>query len=119
MKRVFWFCVDSNGDEKITSNRDGWQRFSPDLYHGICGENVTDLDAFYREHKAEKKKVISWYDTQMKYDHWVEFHEEIDIEAPREGYHPNWNYLPKGSIEKITGKKITWADEPIKIEEEG
>lgn len=49
-----------------------------------------------------------------------------------EGYwvfnEPSWNYyddcegtiqvdcivLPKGSIEKITGKKLTWEDEPIR-----
>ena len=27
----------------------------------------------------------------------------------------NFIYLPKGSIEKLTGKKLTWNDEPIKI----
>lgn len=26
--------------------------------------------------------------------------------------------LPKGSIEKLTGQKLTWADDPIKIEGE-
>lgn len=36
-----------------------------------------------------------------------------------------WNYgsargyieLPKGSIEKLIGKKLTWNDEPVKLKE--
>ena len=27
-------------------------------------------------------------------------------------------YLPKGSIEKLIGKKLTWEDEPVELEEE-
>ena len=26
--------------------------------------------------------------------------------------------LPKGSIEKLIGKKLTWEDEPVELEEE-
>ena len=26
--------------------------------------------------------------------------------------------LPKGSVEKLIGRKLTWADEPVKLEEE-
>jgi len=43
---------------------------------------------------------------------------------PEKGYH-NWHVweeidrdiveLPKGSIEKLIGKKLTWEDEPLKI----
>ena len=28
----------------------------------------------------------------------------------------NYIKLPKGSIEKLIGKKLTWSDEPVKIE---
>jgi hypothetical protein len=26
-------------------------------------------------------------------------------------------YLPKGSIEKLIGKKLTWEDEPVELKE--
>ena len=29
-----------------------------------------------------------------------------------------WVLLPKGTIEKILGKKITWSDEPVEVEGE-
>ena len=29
-----------------------------------------------------------------------------------------WVFLPKGSIEKVIGKKLTWEDEPIELKEE-
>lgn len=36
---------------------------------------------------------------------WIEM-EEFDIE-----------YLDNGSIEKLTGKKLRWKDEPLEVEE--
>lgn len=43
---------------------------------------------------------------------------EVDYWESEDGYDYPRIELPKGWIEKITGKKITWDDEPIKIEED-
>lgn len=101
-KKLIWLCVDSNGDEKLTSNIDGWQRFSPSKF--LVGD------------KEEVQKVISYNDTKMEYDHWIEYHNEHEDAATR-GILPHWIYLPKGTIKKILGYKLTWNDEPVKIEE--
>lgn len=102
-KKLIWLCVDSNDDEKISNNPEGWQRFSP--------------SKFYSGDKKEIQKVISYNDIKMRYDHWVEYHNEND-ESAAKGILPHWMYLPKGTIKKILGYKLTWNDEPIKIEEE-
>lgn len=103
-KKLIWLCVDSNGDEKLSSNPEGWQRFSPSKYY----------ESFNNE---ENKKVLSYDDiTIMNYDHWIEYHNPNDENA-RTGIAPKWNYLPKGTIKKLIGRELTWNDEPIKIEE--
>ena len=106
--RFVWVAVDSNGDERITSNEEGFQRFSPSLYHRKYDMSV------HQEHLEEVRKVISFNDTVLEYDHWIEYHDPGT--APKTGYLPSWIYLPKGSIEKLLGRKLTWEDEPVKIE---
>ena len=108
-KVIVWLCVDSNGDEKLTSNSEGWQRFSPSTYYNQYED--------YEAYKRERRKIISFDATQMKYDHWVEYHNEYDKEAPKTGFAPHWCYLPKGSIKKLIGRELTWEDEPVKLEE--
>ena len=103
-KKLIWLCVDSNGDEKISTNIKGWQRFYRSKYS----------DSFNNE---EANKVISYNDVLMNYDHWIEYHNENDESATR-GIMPHWMYLPKGTIKKILGYELTWNDEPVKIEEE-
>jgi len=103
-----WVAVDANGDERMTSNEEGFQRFSPSLYHRKYDINV------HQEHLKEVRKVISYNDTILEYDHWVEYHNPEN--TPKTGYLPKWLYLPKGSIEKLLGRKLTWEDEPVKIE---
>lgn len=102
-KKLIWLCVDSNGDEKLSNNPEGWQRFSPSKFH--MGD------------KKETQKVISYNDIKMEYDHWIEYHNEND-EAATSGILPHWMYLPKGTIKKIIGKELSWDNEPVKIEEE-
>ena len=104
-----WVAVDSNGDEKMSSNELGFQRFSPSLYH-----NRYDMGV-HKEHLNERNKVISYNDTIMEYDHWIEYYNPKD--TPKTGYMPKWIYLPKGSIEKLIGRKLTWDDEPVKIKD--
>jgi hypothetical protein len=97
MKKLIWLAVDSNGDEKISSNPTGFQRFSPEKYRN--GD------------KEEHQKTISFNDTIQEHDIWIELIDDGRIHLP------NWIFLPKGSIEKLIGKKLTWNDEPVKIEE--
>lgn len=49
--RFIWLAVDSNGDEKLTSNPEGFQRFSPAAYHDKYGD--------YDKCRKERNKVIS------------------------------------------------------------
>jgi len=37
---------------------------------------------------------------------------------PVNEYDDNEVELPKGSIEKLIGRKLTWEDEPVELEEE-
>lgn len=106
MKKLIWLAVDSNGDEKLTSNSEGFQRFSPIKYH----------HGSFEESKAEHQKVISYEDTIQDHDIWIEYHNPKDVD--KTGKMPCWNFLPKGTIKKIIGKELTWNDEPIKIEEQ-
>lgn len=105
MKKLIWLAVDSNGDEKLTSNPEGFQRFSPIKYHY----------GSFEERKAERQKVISYEDTTQDHDIWIEYHNPQEVD--KTGKMPHWNFLPKGTIKKIIGKELTWNDEPIKIEE--
>lgn len=96
-----WLAVDSNGDERLTSNPCGFQRFSP--------------KAFNEGDATEYKKVVSYADTTLDHDVWIEYHNQDDVS--KFGIGPRWNYLPKGTIEKIIGRKLTWKDDPVKISE--
>lgn len=107
MKKLIWLAVDSNGDEKITSNVEGWQRFYPKFYQGIGCDRKRQLE--------EQNKVVSFDDTQSDHNIWIEYHNPKD--TPKTGVIPHWIYVPKGTIEKILGNSLTWNDEPVKIEE--
>lgn len=101
MKKLIWLAVDSNGDEKLTTNPEGFQRFSPfKYYYGS-----------FEERRIEQQKPVSYRDTTQDHDIWIEYHN------PKEIAMPHWNFLPKGTIKKIIGKELTWNDEPVKIEE--
>lgn len=111
VKKLIWLCVDSNGDEKLSTNKDGWIRFFPSVYK----DKYSSPEA-YKASMIERKKCISYNDIQMDYDHWIEAH--ITDYVPRTGVAPQWNYLPKGTIKKILGYDLTWEDSPVKIEED-
>lgn len=34
-----------------------------------------------------------------------------------EDYYEDTVWLPKGSVEKLIGRKLTWDDDPVKLEE--
>ena len=98
-KHIIWVAVDSNGDERMTSNPEGFQRFSPKWFR------AGDRD--------EHKKVVAYDDTIQDHDIWIEYH---DPKCEEKYFFPHWCYLPKGSIKKLIGKELTWDDEPVKIE---
>lgn len=45
--------------------------------------------------------------------HW-DFSEVVEIES-EQGYMSVEIELPKGSVYKLTGKKLTWDDEPVEL----
>ena len=109
-KHFIWLAVDSNGNERMTTCKKGFQRFSPRLYHSNKSLNRKIHEAAWKEHA----KICSYEDTQMKDDHWVEIPEEKDMS--KWGAYPTWSYLPKGTIKKLIGRELTWDDEPVKYE---
>lgn len=105
-----WLAVDSNGNERMTTCKQGFQRFSPILYHSKYSLNPKIRKASW----LEQKKICSYHDTQMKDDHWIEKPDPEDM--GKFGSYPTWSYLPKGSIKKLIGRELTWEDEPVKYE---
>lgn len=104
---VIWLAVDSNGDERISSNSLGFQRFYPGRYH--------EKEGTPEEWRNEKNKVLSYLDiSEFNYDHWIELHDANN--TPRTGELPRWMFLPKGTIKRIIGRELTWEDDPVKIE---
>ena len=105
-----WLAVDSNGNERMTTEELGFQRFSPRLWHSTKSLNKEIREKAWKE----QKKICSYNDTQMKDDHWVEMPQEKEI--GKWGAYPKWCYLPKGTIKKLIGRELTWEDEPVKYE---
>ena len=99
---VWWLAVDFDGTEKISTNPDGFQRFNPILYRN---KDITEY------HKA-----VCWADTQKEYPIWIEKHE---YDHNKLYYERTYMELPEGSIEKLIGRKLTWEDEPIKLDNYG
>ena len=99
---LIWLAKNSDGSEVISSNPEGFIRFSPKKYR----ENNWG---------SEAGKVFSFQDTQRDHDHWIEFHDPKTM--PKTGELPHKLYLPEGTIKKIIGYDLTWEDDPIKIED--
>ena len=79
-------------------------------------EVCTNKLMFFRHHETAKELIEKFgtgYEHCLKEeDHWCDSFSEGYYTVPRF----NGVYLPKGTIKKLTGKEITWNDEPIKIE---
>ena len=86
-----WVAVNQDGSEVCSSNK-------PFRHHEAANELIEKFGEGYKRCLKED-------------DHWCD-----DFR--------NWHYsvpvfrgaiLPKGSIEKLIGKKITWSDEPVEL----
>lgn len=96
--KVWWLAVDFDGTEKISTNPDGFERFDPKLYR--------------EHHPSQVNKIVSYADTQKEYPIWIEKH---DYDPSKIYYEKKCMELPKGTIERMTGIKLTWNDNQIKI----
>ena len=93
MKPVCWLCVDRDGTEKVTNSI-----------------------PIRRQYKRRRILSVFWglmsgrY-TKNEWDRWCDgFSSDSGNFLPFSGV-----VLPKGTIEKITGTKLTWVDEPVKL----
>ena len=90
-----WLCVDKDGSEKIFNcepNR---------------GQNQPDIDKSIAEKELDDDV---WYSTcfDVDKDGFLLFDADLDCTAGVD--------LPKGTIEKLIGRKLTWEDEPVRYE---
>lgn len=94
-----WLCVNKDGQELICQNKPirlGFmKRCSSD------GGNYIDKAHKWEEHKFKVEELTYWDDSEMCSCQDATYN--FDIE------------LPKGSIEKLIGKVLTWDDEPVKF----
>ena len=88
-----WVCVDRDGTEKISNGR-----------------------PFRRSYKGLRIKDVMWGLCTGAYskNNWAKWCDGWSTE--KADFLPFFGViLPKGSIEKLIGKKLTWKDEPIEI----
>lgn len=96
---MVWLCVNKDGQELICQNKPTrlglMKRCSSD------GGNYIDKAHKWEEHKFKVEELTYWDDSEMCSCQDATYN--FDIE------------LPKGSIEKLIGKVLTWDDEPVKF----
>ena len=102
MDDAIWLAVNENGQE-IMSDKP-LQRFN----------NIeANLKRGYPFNKICLDEVIDSCNSWI-YDPSIEYPTEDDY--PKIGIKPASKiFLPKGTIEKIIGREMTWKDEPVKI----
>lgn len=93
-----WLCVNKDGQELICENeptRSGFVKKSCYPSNGFYLENAKHWEL----HKVEE--LTYWDDSEMCSCQDATYNFDIN--------------LPKGSIEKLIGKVLTWDDEPVKF----
>ena len=92
-KEKCWVCVDKDGTEKISNNKPMRRQFKGtrilSALWGTCTGNYS---------KNNWNKWCNGYSNDEK-----DFLPFIGV------------IMPKGTIEKIIGRKITWEDEPVEV----
>jgi hypothetical protein len=89
MKNNCWVAVDKDGTEKISNTCFIRRRFIKSILWGSIKVNYSK--------NASKKWANAWSSNELD-------------SLPYYG-----TILPKGSIEKLIGRKMTWDEEPIKL----
>lgn len=84
-----WVCVDKDGTEKLSNYEPFRRRRQCSILWGV-------LNGFYTKNQSNK-----WANC------WSSDRKDL---LPFDGV-----ILPKGSIEKLINRKMTWKDEPIKL----
>ena len=89
-----WLCVDKDGSEKIFNCKPNKGQNQPDIDKSIAEKELDD---------------DVWYSTcfDVDKDGFLLFDADLDCTAGVD--------LPKGTIEKLIGRKLTWEDDPVKI----
>lgn len=88
-KKRYWVAVDKDGTEKISNGMFIRRLYIKSIFWGAIKVNYSK--------NARRKWANGWSN------------DESDS-LPFTGV-----ILPKGSIEKLTGKKMSWQDEPIEL----
>ena len=95
MKKEIWLCVDKDGTEKISNSKPMRRQFN--------GKRIISVMWGFFTGNYSKNNWNKWCDGWGSDDHdFLPFNGVI---------------LPKGTIEKIIGKKLIWNDEAICIYE--
>lgn len=90
-----WLVVDKDGSEKIFNCKPNKGQNQPDIDKSIAEKELDD---------------DVWYSTcfGVDKDGFLLFDADLDCTAGVD--------LPKGTIEKLIGSKLTWEDEPVRYE---
>lgn len=86
-----YFCIDEDGTEKASNNS------------SFRGDTFAEINLKFRiDYPNPEKFEGKWFNSFT------------------EGYYtvPQFTgvILPKGTIEKLTGKKLTWEDDPVRLD---
>lgn len=90
-----WLCVDKDGSEKIFNCEPNRGQNQPDIDKSVACEGIDD---------------DIWYSTCYGVDEhgYLLFDADLDCTTGVE--------LPRGTIESLIGRKLTWEDEPVRYE---
>lgn len=92
-EEILWLCVDPDGTEKASNT------FPERLSEAICKRTPN----YYKlEHKVPE-------------DRWID--EVSDTDYGYYGYEYSWSgvFLPRGTIEWLIGRKLTFQDDPAEF----
>lgn len=89
-----WLCVNKNGSERLFNCEPNRGQNQPNIDKSIAEELSNDV----------------WYSTSYGVDEdgYILFDADLDCTVGVE--------LPKGTIESLIGRKLTWEDDPVRYE---
>lgn len=104
-----YLCVNKNGEELICQNE-------PERWGDIRKETSSPFGSLDRStgKRYETTPAKSWEIRSLKFED-LSYWRDMEILNMGEFYISYATHLPKGSIEKLIGKTLTWEDEPVEI----